>query len=159
MTSSNGNIFHVTGPLWGNPTVTGGFPHKGPVTRNFDVFFDLCNGWANNRKADDLGNHRANYDAPVMHWSVVYFEININNNRSTDILFHPMYVTSRLFNVFQNVCSIKCIYILHSAAHHNLNKFNCLLSEVWYQFTGLFHQRLFPFDEYLCFILVFFNML
>ena len=39
MTSSNGNIFRVTGPLWGNPPVTGGFPP--PVTRSFDVFFDL----------------------------------------------------------------------------------------------------------------------
>ena len=29
MTSSNGNIFRVTGPLWRNPPVTGGFPHKG----------------------------------------------------------------------------------------------------------------------------------
>ena len=28
MTSSNGNIFRVTGPLRGNPSVTGGFPHK-----------------------------------------------------------------------------------------------------------------------------------
>ena len=36
MTSSNGNIFHVTGPL----PVTGGFPSKRPTTRNFDVFFD-----------------------------------------------------------------------------------------------------------------------
>ena len=25
-TSSNGNIFHITGPLWGESTVTGGFP-------------------------------------------------------------------------------------------------------------------------------------
>ena len=29
MASSNGNIFHVTGPLWGQ------------VTRSFDVFFDI----------------------------------------------------------------------------------------------------------------------
>ena len=41
MTSSNGNIFRVTGPLWGNPPVTGGFPSQRPVTRIFDVFFDL----------------------------------------------------------------------------------------------------------------------
>ena len=41
MTSSNGNIFRVTGPLWGNPPVTGGFPSQRPVTRSFDVFFDL----------------------------------------------------------------------------------------------------------------------
>ena len=41
MTSSNGNIFRVTGPLWGEPPVIGGFPSKRPVTLSFDVFFDL----------------------------------------------------------------------------------------------------------------------
>ena len=41
-TSSNGNIFRVTGPLCGNPPVTGGFPSQRPVTRRFEVFFDLC---------------------------------------------------------------------------------------------------------------------
>ena len=39
MTSSNGNIFHVTGPLCGE--FTSEFPTQRPVTRSFDVFFDL----------------------------------------------------------------------------------------------------------------------
>ena len=39
MTSSNGNIFHVTGPLWGK--FTGEFPSQKPVTRSFGAFFDL----------------------------------------------------------------------------------------------------------------------
>ena len=41
MTSSNGNILHVTGPLRGNSPVTNEFPSQRPVTRSFDVFFDL----------------------------------------------------------------------------------------------------------------------
>ena len=41
MTSSNGNIFRVTGPLCGNSPVTGEFPAQRPVTLTFDVFFDL----------------------------------------------------------------------------------------------------------------------
>ena len=41
MTSSNGNIFHVNGPLCGNSPVTGEFPSQRPVTRSFDVFWDL----------------------------------------------------------------------------------------------------------------------
>ena len=41
MTSSNGNIFRVTGPLWGESTVSDGFPSQRPVTRSFDVFFEL----------------------------------------------------------------------------------------------------------------------
>ena len=43
----------------GNQPVTGGFPSQRPVTRSFDVFFDLC---PNNREAGDLRRHRAHYD-------------------------------------------------------------------------------------------------
>ena len=50
MTSSNGNIFRITGhlcgefpgPQWaGNSPVPSEFPAQRPVTRSFDVFFDL----------------------------------------------------------------------------------------------------------------------
>ena len=41
MTSWNGNIFCVTGPLWGNSPVTSEFPSQRSVTRSLDVFFDL----------------------------------------------------------------------------------------------------------------------
>ena len=48
MTSSNGNMFRVTGFCAGNSTMTAGnspvtdeFPSHRPVTRSFDVFFDL----------------------------------------------------------------------------------------------------------------------
>ena len=41
MTSSNGNIFRVTGPLCGEFTGPGEFPTQRPVTRSFDVSLDL----------------------------------------------------------------------------------------------------------------------
>ena len=41
MTSSNGNIFRTTGHSCGDSQVTGEFPAQRPVTRSFDVFFDL----------------------------------------------------------------------------------------------------------------------
>ena len=41
MTSSNGNIFRVTGHLCGEFTGPGEFPAQRPVTRSFDVFFNL----------------------------------------------------------------------------------------------------------------------
>ena len=41
MTSSNRNIFRVTGLLCGEFTGPGDFPTQRPVTRGFDVFFDL----------------------------------------------------------------------------------------------------------------------
>ena len=40
VTSSNGNIFHVTGLFEGNSPVTGEYPSQKPVTLIFDVFFD-----------------------------------------------------------------------------------------------------------------------
>ena len=41
MAPSNGNIFGVTGPCVGNSPVTGEVPSHRPLTRSFDVFFDL----------------------------------------------------------------------------------------------------------------------
>ena len=41
MTSSNGNMFRVTGPLCGEFTGPGEYPSQRPVTRSFDVYFDL----------------------------------------------------------------------------------------------------------------------
>ena len=68
MTSSNGNIFRVTGPLCGQFTGPGEFPTQRPVTRSFDVFFDLRlnKGWVNNRDAGDLSRYRGHYDVIVM---------------------------------------------------------------------------------------------
>ena len=80
MTSSNGNIFRVTGPLWGEFTGPGEFPTQRPVTRSFDVSL-ICvwiNGWVNNREAGDLRRHRGYYDVNVMfctysHWVIYTF--------------------------------------------------------------------------------------
>ena len=64
MASPNGSIFPVTGPLWGEPPVTGEFPSQRL----------WCFLWSapeqtveqNNRDADDLERHRAHYDVTVM---------------------------------------------------------------------------------------------
>ena len=69
MTSSNGNISRVTGPLCGEFT-----GHRWiSLTKAGDAEL-LCffwstpwiNGWVNNREAGDLGSHRAHYDIIVM---------------------------------------------------------------------------------------------
>ena len=69
MTSANGNIFRVTGPLCGEFT---GHPWIS-ITKASDaellMFFMICawlNGWVNNREAGDLRRHRAHYDAIVI---------------------------------------------------------------------------------------------
>ena len=86
MTSSNGNIFHVTGPCAGNSQVTGDSPqpptahthththtlphtptHKGHW-RGALMFSLICawiNGYVYNRKASDLRSHRTHCDVTV----------------------------------------------------------------------------------------------
>ena len=67
MTSSNGNIFRVTGHLCGEFTGPGEFPAQRPVTRSFDVFFDLrpnkrlnkqWRGWWFETQSYSLWRHR-----------------------------------------------------------------------------------------------------
>ena len=56
MTSSNGNIFRVTGPLCGEFTGLRWIPPQRSVTWSFDVSL-ICawlNGWVNTREAGDL---------------------------------------------------------------------------------------------------------
>ena len=53
----------------GNSPVTGEFPSTKPVTRSFDIFFDLRPNkfaWVSNREAGDLRRHRAHYDIIVI---------------------------------------------------------------------------------------------
>ena len=74
MTSSNGNIFCVTGPLRGEFIGPGEFPAQRPVTRSFDVFFDWrlnIYGWVNNREAGVLRRHRPHYNVIVITCDVV----------------------------------------------------------------------------------------
>ena len=67
MTSSNGTIFRVTGPLCGEFTNPGEFPAQRPMMRSFDVFFDLrLNKRVNKRESGDLRCHCGHYDVNVM---------------------------------------------------------------------------------------------
>ena len=66
MTSSNGNIFRVTGHLCGE--FTGNSLHKGQW-RGALMFSLICvwiNDWVNNREAGDLRRYRAHCDVTVM---------------------------------------------------------------------------------------------
>ena len=68
LTSSNGNMFCVTGFYAGNSPVTGEFPSHRPMARVL-MFSLLCastNGWVNNQDAGDLRRHRADHDVTVM---------------------------------------------------------------------------------------------
>ena len=68
MTSSNGNIFQVTGHLWGESTGDRWIPLT--MASVVKLWCSLCcartNGWAKRLDAGDLRHHAVNYDATVM---------------------------------------------------------------------------------------------
>ena len=70
MTSSNGNIFRVTGPLCGEFTGHRSLPRTKASDAELWCFLWSApwgNGWVNNREAGDLRRQRAHYDVIVMH--------------------------------------------------------------------------------------------
>ena len=69
MTSSNGNIFHVTSPLCGEFTGHRLIPLTKASDAEFWCSFFICaciNAWVNSREAGDLRRHRGHYDVIVM---------------------------------------------------------------------------------------------
>ena len=80
MTSSNGNVFRVTGPLCGEFTGHRWIPLT-KARRGALIYSFICawiNGWVNNREAGDLRHHRDYYDVIVMvqtgmltHWTTI----------------------------------------------------------------------------------------
>ena len=69
MTSLNGNIFRVTGPLSGEFTGHQCIPHTKASDAELWCYLwsaPWINGWINNREAGDLRRHRAHYDVTVM---------------------------------------------------------------------------------------------
>ena len=67
MTSSNGNIFRVTGHLCGEFTGPRWIPHtKASDAELWCFLWSAINGWVNNREAGDLRRHRGHYDVMVI---------------------------------------------------------------------------------------------
>ena len=65
MTSSNGNIFRLTDPLWGGFNGDRWIPLTKGQWRGALLFSLICawtNGWENHRVAGDLRRYRAHYD-------------------------------------------------------------------------------------------------
>ena len=68
MTSSNGNIFRVTGPLCGEFTRHRWIPRT--KASNAELWCLICvwiNDWVSNREAGNLRRHRGHYDVTVMY--------------------------------------------------------------------------------------------
>ena len=115
MTSSNGNIFRVTGPLCaGNSPVPVNSPHKGQW-RGALMSSLICariSDWVNNREAGDLRRHRGHYDVIVMDTCIC-----------TYWSFHLRKAINRTIHCKAwTLCIILCVYFLQIFARFLLTK-------------------------------------
>ena len=98
MTSSNGIIFYVTGPLCGE--FTG--PRWIPCTKASDAaltFSLICvwiNGWENNREAGGLRCYRAHYDVIVMPRASPCHDISCHGTRTGLIQYKDVLSASEI---------------------------------------------------------------
>ena len=123
MTSSNGNIFRVTGPLCGEFTGPGEFPTQRPVTQSFDVNFDLrLNkrlskqpwGWWFETPSWSLWRH-CNDGVTSQHGEIIPCPLNGHGITSPccdvtpslfKLLFHSQTSTAALFEVWEWICDL-----------------------------------------------------
>ena len=98
MTSSNGNIFRVTGLLCREFTCHSEFPAQRPVMRSFDVFLPCAwiNDWVNNREAGDLRCYRGHYGINVMMISIQQLLI-IKFTKYLGFIFFEVQISSQWF--------------------------------------------------------------
>ena len=117
MTSSNGNIFRVTGPSV------------------FSLICEWTNCWANNREAVDLRIHRAHYDVTVMHLDV---SVRDNQAMSQHVMdkVEPLWIIwnkPNIKHVFTALagCNIYCQVYRHMLTScDGYNKTHKLLTEI-----------------------------
>ena len=128
MTSSNGNIFRVTGPLCGNS------PNRSPVNsphknqwRGALMFSLICarkKDWVNNREAGDWKHHRAHYADTVMY--MVFFVRILNCIREN-------YQKSMRKLLVTNSHTKRIKYMRPFSFH-------CTVSELSYMSTGMYYR-------------------
>ena len=134
MTSSNRNIFHITGLLrWIHRSPVNS-PHKGQLCGAliFPLIWAWTNRWTNNGEAGDLRRHHAHYDVIVIFFHMMHTTICVTRSYMQEIcLKHyfqwTMSCTSWKFKSNipwrQRTCddTLRCIY-----ATNNMSMFICL---------------------------------
>ena len=131
MTSSNGNIFRVTGHLCGEFIDPRWIPAQRPVTRSFDVFFDLrlnkwlskqswgwwldtlshplwrhCNALLNTKRTDDF-RWKWQYS---LSWRREMFQSVYHGNLSDFVKFKMYLVTLTHTFIFIYICIYTCMF-------------------------------------------------
>ena len=119
MTSSNGNIFRVTGPLCGEFTGHRWILHtKRPVTLSFDVLFDPRLNKSLSKQSwgwwyiIDVRHHRAHYDVIVMHNEYPGHMVAVEHGHEYKKTHEHQFDRSNAFKKTQTILPIheRCVY-------------------------------------------------
>ena len=100
LTSSNGNIFRVTGHLCGKFTGPRWISSHNGQWRGALMFpsnYAWINDWVNNREAGDLRRQHGHYDVIVMHYSICQDQL-INN-----IYFMISVFVNTIYRVYRSI--------------------------------------------------------
>ena len=119
MTSSNGNIFRVSGHLCGEFTGPRWIPRTKASDAELLMFSLICvwiNNWVNNREAGDLRRYRGHYDVIVMGKSSCLRPVNW----FLDICyFYPRPVLAFGYCRCLRLCVRVCVYQSRACPHDN----------------------------------------
>ena len=136
MTSSNVNIFCLTGPLYGEFTGHRWIPlTKASDTLMFSFICAWINGWINNREAGDLRRHRAHYDVTAMQYKK---NDRTQKHKDTLKLLMQLKFIFGLFIAKPNGKQTIIIFMFVSVHKFNTNYQSCFLlthSIWWSHFT------------------------
>ena len=110
MTSSNGNIFRVTGPLCGNSQVTGEFPSPRPVTQSFEYFLNISLICALNKRLSEQ-SRGWRFETPS---HTLWRHCNENRKRQESILQEFLKVSfCKMKNTFFTMWLVANYYFLY----------------------------------------------
>ena len=171
MTSSNGNIFRVTGALRGEFTGPGEFPTQRQVTRNFAVFFDLrLNkrlseqpwGWWFETLVCDISsnmNHDLSTD-PNLNYNILHDHITKMKEKHLPFKFEKFNKHKHKnnkwisFGIIRSIKTRDAMYLKfkrckqHNFEYHtlknNLHVFNCILKKTIREAKIQYYDKLFP---------------
>ena len=110
---SNGNIIHITGPLWGESTSHWWIPLTKAIDAERWCFSLICawtNGWANSWNDADLKCHRAHYYVTVMRLQSQF------DKKLKKIYWKIIHVNCRPF--FRLQCVKRCFNLMGRSNDH-----------------------------------------
>ena len=158
MTSSNGSIFRVTGPV--------NSPHKGQWggALMFSLICAWIHDWVNNREAGDLRRHRAHYDviginvsAPessIVYTACLFMYFAVGWYHSILPIFH--YDDAIMGAIGSQITSLTIVYsTVYSGADQSKHQSSASLAFVWGIHRGPVNsphkwpvtRKMFPFDD------------